>query len=182
MACPCAGPSRHTECPGSLERSGFAGAAFTLAFAGDFPVSSQFRRHMPAPNAAWSVRLLSVPSWRGARAARSGATRWLVARFVPIRAPSGEIGGVRERPNRHDWKSCVGKLTMGSNPIPSAGAANPGFEPRVRSFFLCGAHSIPSAQRGCVHFKEMNHPSLSSARRSARLADITPGHSSRLQA
>jgi hypothetical protein len=29
-------------------------------------------------------------------------------------------GGVRERPNRHDWKSCVGKLTVGSNPTASA--------------------------------------------------------------
>jgi hypothetical protein len=29
-------------------------------------------------------------------------------------------GGVRERPNRHDWKSCVGKLTVGSNPTLSA--------------------------------------------------------------
>jgi tRNA(adenine34) deaminase len=27
---------------------------------------------------------------------------------------------VRERPNRHDWKSCVGKLTVGSNPTVSA--------------------------------------------------------------
>ncbi len=39
-------------------------------------------------------------------------------------------GGVRERPNRHDWKSCVGKLTVGSNPTASAkeppGASAPG--------------------------------------------------------
>ena len=27
---------------------------------------------------------------------------------------------MRERPNRHDWKSCVGKLTVGSNPTVSA--------------------------------------------------------------
>ncbi len=31
-----------------------------------------------------------------------------------------DAGGVRERPNRHDWKSCVGKLTVGSNPTLSA--------------------------------------------------------------
>ena len=31
-----------------------------------------------------------------------------------------QTGGVRERPNRHDWKSCVGKLTVGSNPTASA--------------------------------------------------------------
>lgn len=30
------------------------------------------------------------------------------------------LGGVRERPNRHAWKACVGKLTVGSNPTPSA--------------------------------------------------------------
>ena len=29
-------------------------------------------------------------------------------------------GGVRERPNRHAWKACVGQLTVGSNPTPSA--------------------------------------------------------------
>ena len=29
-------------------------------------------------------------------------------------------GGVRERPNRHDWKSCVGRPTVGSNPTASA--------------------------------------------------------------
>ena len=33
---------------------------------------------------------------------------------------TGSSGGVRERPNRHDWKSCVGKLTVGSNPTSSA--------------------------------------------------------------
>ena len=32
----------------------------------------------------------------------------------------GLPGGVRERPNRHDWKSCVGQPTVGSNPTLSA--------------------------------------------------------------
>jgi tRNA(adenine34) deaminase len=32
---------------------------------------------------------------------------------------------VRERPNRHAWKACVGKLTVGSNPTPSAMATGP---------------------------------------------------------
>src|SRR5262249_45040133 len=27
---------------------------------------------------------------------------------------------MRERPNRHAWKACVGQLTVGSNPTPSA--------------------------------------------------------------
>ena len=30
------------------------------------------------------------------------------------------LGGVRERPNRHAWKACVGKPTVGSNPTSSA--------------------------------------------------------------
>jgi tRNA(adenine34) deaminase len=29
-------------------------------------------------------------------------------------------GGMRERPNRHAWKACVGQPTVGSNPTPSA--------------------------------------------------------------
>ena len=35
-------------------------------------------------------------------------------------AATGIPGGVRERPNRHAWKACVGRLTVGSNPTPSA--------------------------------------------------------------
>jgi hypothetical protein len=31
------------------------------------------------------------------------------------------LGEMRERPNRHAWKACVGQPTMGSNPILSAG-------------------------------------------------------------
>jgi hypothetical protein len=31
-----------------------------------------------------------------------------------------DAGGVRERPNRHDWKSCEGKPSVGSNPTSSA--------------------------------------------------------------
>src|SRR5215207_10672952 len=31
-----------------------------------------------------------------------------------------DLGGVRERPNRHAWKACVGQPTVGSNPTPSA--------------------------------------------------------------
>ena len=36
------------------------------------------------------------------------------------RVPSSAPGGVRERPNRHAWKACVGQPTVGSNPTPSA--------------------------------------------------------------
>ena len=48
---------------------------------------------------------------------------------------TGSSGGVRERPNRHDWKSCVGKLTVGSNPTSSA--SGPGGE--------AGNSRLPSA-------------------------------------
>ena len=48
---------------------------------------------------------------------------------MPSRELDGAIvrchpGGVRERPNRHAWKACVGQPTVGSNPTPSA-MANP---------------------------------------------------------
>jgi hypothetical protein len=36
----------------------------------------------------------------------------------PIR--SSASGGMRERTNRHAWRACVGQLTVGSNPTPSA--------------------------------------------------------------
>src|SRR5882757_3815819 len=32
---------------------------------------------------------------------------------------------MRERPNRHAWKACVGQLTVGSNPTPSARNTQP---------------------------------------------------------
>ena len=38
---------------------------------------------------------------------------------------SSPPGDVRERPNRHAWKACVGKLTVGSNPTVSATARPP---------------------------------------------------------
>ena len=53
------------------------------------------------------------------------------------------LGGVRERPNRHDWKSCVGQPTVGSNPTSSAGGSlrkwGPrGYEtPRCRPVVVC---------------------------------------------
>ena len=34
-------------------------------------------------------------------------------------------GGMRERPNRHAWKACVGQPTVGSNPTPSAQPRRP---------------------------------------------------------
>ena len=39
---------------------------------------------------------------------------------LPAPLRTGSSGGVRERPNRHDWKSCVGKLNVGRNPTSSA--------------------------------------------------------------
>ena len=40
----------------------------------------------------------------------------------PPPAGAAAIGGMRERPNRHAWKACVGQPTVGSNPTPSATA------------------------------------------------------------
>ena len=40
-------------------------------------------------------------------------------------------GGMRERPNRHAWKACVGQPTVGSNPTPSAVGSRIGW-PTVR--------------------------------------------------
>src|SRR5438552_5394973 len=34
-------------------------------------------------------------------------------------------GGMRERPNRHAWRACVGQPTVGSNPTPSARKTSP---------------------------------------------------------
>ena len=61
---------------------------------------------------------------RGDRAAPPGRRRR--SSLSGLSAPRSQLrwrpapGGVRERPNRHDWKSCVGKLTVGSNPTASA--------------------------------------------------------------
>jgi hypothetical protein len=42
-------------------------------------------------------------------------------RAKPSRRPAHRHpGGMRERPNRHAWKACVGRPTVGSNPTPSA--------------------------------------------------------------
>ena len=44
----------------------------------------------------------------------------LLSRYSFHRVSDGIRGGVRERPNRHDWKSCEGKPSVGSNPTSSA--------------------------------------------------------------
>ncbi len=51
------------------------------------------------------------------RAGSDSLPRRLAPRQTNILLP---YGGVRERPNRHDWKSCVGQPTVGSNPTSSA--------------------------------------------------------------
>src|SRR5436189_3723225 len=38
----------------------------------------------------------------------------------PSRRRRCSPGGMRERPNRHAWRACVGQPTVGSNPTPSA--------------------------------------------------------------
>ena len=54
-------------------------------------------------------------------------------------------GGVRERPNRHAWKACVGKLTVGSNPTPSA-ERRPGISRSplsIRAIAFVGPGTLP---------------------------------------
>ena len=51
-------------------------------------------------------------------------------------------GGVRERPNRHAWKACVGKLTVGSNPTLSAGEVQ--LEPQTGAVLKGGSHRVPA--------------------------------------
>ena len=41
---------------------------------------------------------------------------------------AADVGGVRERPNRHAWKACEGQPSVGSNPTPSASEAPSGSE------------------------------------------------------
>src|SRR5258708_30007226 len=72
---------------------------------------SQVREEAALSGSAW------VPPGRLACAA-SGPPLCESDLAAPLR--SGGSGGVRERPNRHAWKACVGQLTVGSNPTPSA--------------------------------------------------------------
>jgi hypothetical protein len=72
---------------------------------------SQVREEAALSGSAW------VPPGRLACAA-SGPLLSEASARPPLR--SGGSGGVRERPNRHAWKACVGQLTVGSNPTPSA--------------------------------------------------------------
>ena len=53
----------------------------------------------------------------------------------PAGANGAMPGGVRERPNRHAWKACVGKLTVGSNPTPSASTKDPAVSVGSSSFW-----------------------------------------------
>ena len=39
---------------------------------------------------------------------------------LPQKPAVCNLGGVRERPNRHAWKACEAQVSVGSNPTPSA--------------------------------------------------------------
>src|SRR5437879_9604858 len=58
---------------------------------------------------------------------------------------------MRERPNRHAWKACVGQLTVGSTPPPSAETARtlPGGD-RVRLDELMGV-ALDEARAAAEH-------------------------------
>ena len=71
---------------------------------------------------ARSVRVRSAQVGPGAGSVPPDGRSSLSGPLTPSERSVGgrSSGGVRERPNRHDWKSCVGKLTVGSNPTASA--------------------------------------------------------------
>ncbi len=53
---------------------------------------------------------------------------------------------MRERPNRHAWKACVGQPTVGSNPTPSAPRPDgPGWSTIVRGLVIDLRHRSASA-------------------------------------
>ena len=85
---------------------------------------SGFLRHTARPAEGCCRQALTrfaAPHCAGPdRRARHQAAPALVPRCGRFRLACHNAGGVRERPNRHDWKSCVGKLTVGSNPTLSA--------------------------------------------------------------
>jgi hypothetical protein len=93
---------------------------------------SQVRKEAALSGSAWVPpgRLtcaasgpLSQPRGRAAHEPQMLATTFRPALgFAPPtrRYHPPTSGGVRERPNRHAWKACVGQLTVGSNPTPSA--------------------------------------------------------------
>ena len=45
---------------------------------------------------------------------------WAIACYNRNKRRCCELGGVRERPNRHAWKACEAQVSVGSNPTSSA--------------------------------------------------------------
>jgi hypothetical protein len=75
---------------------------------------------------------------------------------------------MRERPNRHAWKACVGQPTVGSNPTPSAlgvctvpdGSARPGRWPDLgflRRRADTGSHALGRCCQRCCHAPSSNN-------------------------
>src|SRR5262249_13795822 len=73
---------------------------------------------------------------------------------------------MRERPNRHAWRACVGQPTVGSNPTPSAtlrrfgrpqlrsNGADPSLTSRPRSPIPAYAHRVDDEQAMVVALDE----------------------------
>ena len=62
--------------------------------------------------------------------------------------PSGEQGGLPERPNGHAWKACEVQASVGSNPTPSASHDTPGpTGSGVSSFSATAPSSMRPARR-----------------------------------
>ncbi len=128
----------------NYERAAQSSSAPLTGGASSGQLTSAVLEVRPLPGGAWCPARRSGFLRHTARSAE-GCCRQALTRFaaprcagpdrrarhqaVPLPGPSVrgrftlaclDAGGVRERPNRHDWKSCVGKLTVGSNPTLSA--------------------------------------------------------------
>src|SRR5438128_7553598 len=109
---------------------------------------SQVRKEAALSGSAW------VPPGR-LMCAASGPPSASGAWVPPLRSLGS--GGMRERPNRHAWKACVGQLTVGSNPTPSAEAAR----------------TLPGVDR--VQLDELMGVALDEARSAAEHGDVPIG-------
>jgi hypothetical protein len=85
---------------------------------------------------------------------------------------------MRERPNRHAWKACVGQLTVGSNPTPSASVLVLTTSYLVRRRFACpiGRPIAPNHRRGARVDRWDGRTSASSGRRARRCAVASAVH------
>ena len=102
----------------------------------------------------------------------TGPDRHLRSRRERVCIRVRSLGGVRERPNRHAWKACVGQPTVGSNPTPSARG------PTGRSAGNASSGRTAPAPPGSARSGRVgeNHPALISMIRQSRGASSCLGY------